>query len=532
MEDAMKTNEKRALLPGTVLNERYVLERVSGEGNFGITYIGWDLLLESRVAVKEFFPVNRVNRNTEKGEVDVYVFQEEDYEQSLHRYLDEGKRLSRLNQIESIVSIRDFFYANHTAYIIMEYIGGVSLKEYIEANGPMPGDVVMGMMSPVLDALEKVHENGIIHRDISPDNIIVTEDGKLVLVDFGSARQVNVVNDRSLTVMIKRGYSSPEQYRSRGEQGAWSDVYAICATIYFMLAGKAPDEAIDRILDDETMSLVDMKEILLPKKMKQAVMKGISLRYHERYQTVSELKAALREAEGTGRKMAVWWKVPVAGVLLIVLSFCLARYVIPSVRETGKTEEVQVSGTESPEPSSAQPALYRMIACEGKTKEQVLQKLQGMAEGAVEVVWKSEYSGTVKKERVIRQSVEPETVYSADAPIILELVVSKGVKTVRVPNVQGKTLAKAKKILTQKELKCKVVRVESREQKGTVISQDKAAGEKCEAGSKIVLKVSRGAEVSTSPPSRPAATAIPSRSAAEKPTSGKSGSTKYDGVIE
>lgn len=531
MEDAMKTSEKRALLPGTVLNERYVLESVSGEGNFGITYIGWDLLLESRVAVKEFFPVNRVNRNTEKGEVDVYVFEEEDYEQSLHRYLDEGKRLSRLNQIESIVSIRDFFYANHTAYIIMEYIEGVSLKEYIEANGPMPGNAVMDMMWPVLDALEKVHENGIIHRDISPDNIIVTEDDKLVLVDFGSARQVDVMNDRSLTVMIKRGYSSPEQYRSRGEQGAWSDVYAICATIYFMLAGKAPDEAIDRILDDETKSLMDMKEVRLPKKMKQAVMKGISLRYNERYQTVSELKEALRAAEKQ-EKPAVWRKVAVAGSLVLVFVVCLAWYMMPSVRKAESVGEIPVSATKSPEPLSAQPTMYRMMTCEGKTKEQVLQQLQGMAEGAVEVVWKSEYSTDVKKECVIRQSVEPETAYSAEAPVILELVVSKGVKTVRVPNVQGKTAAQAKKILTGKELKCKVIYVESREQKGNVVSQDKAEGEKCEAGSRIVLKVSRGGEVSTSPPPRPSVTTKPSRPATEKPGTGKSGSTRYDGVIE
>lgn len=518
----MKTNEKHALLPGTILNERYVLESVSGEGNFGITYIGWDLLLESRVAVKEFFPVNRVNRNTEKGDVDVYVFEEEDYEQSLHCYLDEGKRLSRLNRIDSIVSIRDFFYANHTAYIIMEYIEGASLKEYIEVNGPMPGDTVMDMIAPVLDALEKVHDNGIIHRDISPDNIIVTEEDKLVLVDFGSARQVDVMDDRSLTVMIKRGYSSPEQYRSRGEQGAWSDVYAICATIYFMLAGKAPDEAIDRILDDETKSLLDMKEVLLSPKIKQAIMKGISLRYNERYQTVSELKEALCTAKKQ-KKPETWWKALITGVFLFTLVFCLVRYVMPFARGSGKSEEVRISGAQSPEPSPVPPALYRMTACEGKTKEQVLKQLQGMAEGAVKVVWKSEYSSDVKKERVIRQSVEPETAYSADDPVILELVVSKGAKTVRVPNVQGKGAAQARKILARKELNCKIVRVESREQKGRVISQDKAAGERCEAGSRITLKVSRGMEVSTNPPSRPTP---------GKPAADKSHSTTYDGVIE
>lgn len=367
----MKANEKRALLPGTILKERYVLEKVSGEGSFGITYIGWDLLLESRVAVKEFFPISRVNRNAEKGELDVYVFQEEDYEQSLHRYLDEGKRLSKLNQIESIVSIRDFFYANRTAYIIMEYIEGVSLKTYIEKNGPMAGSVVMDMMSPVLDALEKVHENGIIHRDISPDNIMVTKENKLVLVDFGSARQVDVMNDRSLTVMVKRGYSSPEQYRSRGEQGAWSDVYAICATMYFMLAGKAPDEAIDRILDDETMSLLDMKEVLLPRKIKQAIMKGISLRYNERYQTVSELKEALRATDGTEKKSARWWKVIAIGFLGVAVVVLLFWQFYPGAREKDDLK----SGSGIDWEQSEQEASELANICEGKANEFVVSKI-------------------------------------------------------------------------------------------------------------------------------------------------------------
>lgn len=468
----MKANEKRALLPGTVLKERYVLEKVSGEGSFGITYIGWDLLLEGRVAVKEFFPISRVNRNAEKGELDVYVFQEEDYEQSLHRYLEEGKRLSKLNQIESIVSIRDFFYANHTAYIIMEYIEGVSLKTYIEKNGPMTGSVVMDMMSPVLDALEKVHENGIIHRDISPDNIMVTKENKLVLVDFGSARQVDVMSDRSLTVMVKRGFSSPEQYRSRGEQGAWSDVYAICATMYFMLAGKAPDEAIDRILDDETMSLLDMKEVQLPRKIKQAIMKGISLRYHERYQTVSELKEALRAADETGKKTVRWWRVAVVGILVVAVAAFVFWQFFQGIRKN----DVPKFG----------------MGIAGELSGQEMSKLAAF--------------GVDKSD---------------------ELAARNAVKTVRVPDVQGKKLARAKKILAQNELTYKVIRVESRKTKNTVVSQDVEPGKECETGSRLVLRVSRGMAVSPTPSPRPS-----SATKAPAARSGKGSGRKYDGVIE
>lgn len=472
----MKVSEKRALLPGTVLKERYILENVSGEGSFGITYIGWDLLLESRVAVKEFFPVSRVNRNAEQGEQDVYVFEEEDYEQSLRRYLEEGKRLSRLNQVEGIVSIRDFFYANHTAYIIMEYIEGVSLKTHIEQNGPMPGNVVMGMMSPVLDALEKVHENGIIHRDISPDNIIVTKDNKLVLVDFGSARQVDGI-DRSLTVMVKRGYSSPEQYRSRGEQGAWSDVYAICATMYFMLSGKAPDEAIDRILDDETKSLLDMKEVLLSKKLKKAVMKGISLRYNERYQTVTELKKALRDTGEKEKELKKWWKVCAVSVLgLVAVIWSFWRFYPGAGEEDG-------SG-------------HRTGGIVGLPLQTASQWL-----------------------------------FFSDQ-VVKEMVAGNRINTVRVPDVREKKLAKAKKILSRSGLKCKVVRVESREKENTVVSQNEEPGKECEAGSRIVLQVSKGTPSTPAPSVRPPAARTPAPKPKPKPKPKQGNQNKYDGIIE
>lgn len=520
----MKINEKRALLPGTILKERYVLKKVSGKGSFGITYIGWDLLLESRVAIKEFFPINRVNRNAEKGEVNVYVFREEDYEESLHRYLEEGKRLSKLNQIEGIVSIRDFFYANHTAYIIMEYIEGISLKEYIGKNGPLEGNVVIDMIAPILDALEKVHANGIIHRDISPDNIMVTEENKLVLVDFGSARQVDVMDDRSLTVMIKRGYSSPEQYRSRGEQGAWSDVYAICATMYFMLTGKAPDEAIDRILDDELMSLVDIKEVLLPKKIKKAIMKGISLRYDERYQKISDLKEALQTTDGE-RGWPVRWEALTVGFLaLLIFSVLVSRFFL-DFSEKDNPQVMAMPGTGVSGAETVQLASYRMTSCEGKTKEQVLAQVRGISEEAVSLVWKSEYNSTVKKGRVIRQNIEPGTSYSTDRPVVLELIMSRGAKMVRVPDVRGKTLKQAKKILSQKELGYKVRRVAGREAENKVISQDVAPGKTCETGSKIILEV--GEETTVSVPAQ-------APSVTKRPVSNKSTRNRdeYDGVIE
>lgn len=431
-------SKPRFLPPGTVLKERYVLGRVSGEGNFGITYTGWDLLLESRVAVKEFFPISRVSRNVESGDTDVYVFQEEDYEESLHKYLDEGKRLSRLNQVEGIVSIRDFFYANQTAYIIMEYIEGISIKAYVEKHGVMTSEEALKLMRPVMDALEKVHENGIIHRDISPDNIMMTKENKLVLVDFGSARQVNTMDEQSMTVMIKRGYSSPELYRSHGEQGAWSDVYAICATMYFMFVGNAPDEAIDRILDDETPSLLDMPEVRVPNKIKKVIMKGISVRQKERYQSMKALKEALRSASEMKREIVLWQKIMIGFSVLI---FCIAAIALcVSLR-------------------------HRMSASDSVVKSDVPQvESVGVTEGGAET-----------KEEVQKKTVE------AQEEVMTE-----------VPEVVGEKYKKAKKMLQAKELKCKVVWVDSSKEKGTVISQSIAAGKECPKQKRVSIRVSRG----------------------------------------
>ena len=288
----------------TKLQERYEILKVNGEGNFGITYIGWDCLLESKVAIKEFFPVSRVRRDVSKGETEVYVFQEKEYEQILEKYLEEARKLSKLNQIDGIVSIRDFFYANHTAYIVMDYIEGTSIRDYIQENGTVSEHEVKQMLKPIFSSLSKIHEQGIIHRDISADNIMITDDNHVILVDFGSARQINLDEDKSMTVMIKRGYSAPELYRSHGEQGPYTDVYAVCATIYYMLTGKSPDEAIDRILEDETESLVKMKGVRASKEFRRNVMKGISLKAKERFATMKELENALYTEKKKSRVLA------------------------------------------------------------------------------------------------------------------------------------------------------------------------------------------------------------------------------------
>ena len=258
----------RCIRLGSILKERYLIGRVLGEGSFGITYIGRDMLLDQIVAIKEYFPINHVSRDMLEEESDtgntVYVYagdEDESYKNGLEKFYNEAKILAKFHGIAGVVSVINFFYANGTAYLVMEYVDGITLKEYIKEHGPIAGERVLQMIHPVIKALSAIHKTGIIHRDISPDNILVNQKEELVLIDFGSARAERQTMTQSMTVLFKRGYTPEEQYRGRGNWGAWSDVYSLCATMYFMLTGIVPNESIERMIHDDIKLLRDMPHI-------------------------------------------------------------------------------------------------------------------------------------------------------------------------------------------------------------------------------------------------------------------------------
>ncbi|MBD8972520.1 MAG: serine/threonine protein kinase [Clostridiales bacterium] len=237
LEQRSYTPIPRCLIVGTRLADCYVLGKVLGEGSFGITYIGWDSLLEIPVAIKGYYPSDLVSRDVVRGnDNSVYLFsgiEKEEYDSRLERFLKEARNLTRFNQLPSIVSVRDFFYANNTAYIVMDYIEGESLKAYIKREGAMDAREVLKVFRPILESLEKMHVTGIIHRDISPDNLLFDADHNLVLIDFGAAELQNAELTRTVTITFKRGFSPEEQYRSHGKQGPWTDIYALCASMYY-----------------------------------------------------------------------------------------------------------------------------------------------------------------------------------------------------------------------------------------------------------------------------------------------------------
>ena len=286
------------LLPGTILNGKFCVGRALGEGGFGITYIGRDVKLDMKVAIKEYYPNGYVSRsNTISSQVNDSVTEgrKDFFEKGRERFLREAQILAKFSGEAGVVDVRDFFEENNTAYIIMEYLDGVDLKNYLKQNGVMRAERVVELLTPVMLSLKKVHARGLIHRDISPDNIMIVGD-KVKLLDFGAARTVSAEANKSLSVMLKPGYAPEEQYRSKGKQGPWTDIYALCATMYKCITGITPDDATQRVFSDEVKAPSALGVAISPE-IERAIMRGMSVNQNDRYQTIDDLIRGLQGIE-------------------------------------------------------------------------------------------------------------------------------------------------------------------------------------------------------------------------------------------
>lgn len=278
-----------SLQRNTGLIGRYVIQEVLGQGGFGITYLGIDKLYGNKVAIKEYYPQKIAMRKARYEDVVTVTSIEEknNYDKGKKRFLDEAQVMARFNKNEGIVKILDFFEANNTAYIVMEYLEGITLKQYLGKYGVLQFRNLIEMMLPLLEALIEIHSQGLIHRDISPDNIMVQHNGKLKLMDFGAARDYTESGNKSLTVILKPGYAPPEQYQTHGVQGPWTDIYALCATIYKCLTGITPPDAIARVMDDKFKEPDQLDGKLSPD-IKKILWKGMNIFPEERYQDIGE----------------------------------------------------------------------------------------------------------------------------------------------------------------------------------------------------------------------------------------------------
>lgn len=296
-------NEKKypqALVPGSILHGEYIIGRVLGQGGFGITYIAQNYTTKELVAIKEFFPSVMATRS---GQCSVQAYNEQSSEGFFfgkNAFLQEATTLSKFSENPNIVRVRQFFEENGTAYFVMEYVDGESLKSYVrKRGGTLPFEQAKQILDPVLDALEAVHREGIVHRDISPDNIALSSNGKVKLLDFGAARYSMGEKSRSLSVVLKHGYAPYEQYSRHGNQGPWTDVYAMAATFYNVLTGKMVPDSVDRVHQD-TLVMPSAMGIPVPAYAEAALAKALSVNAEDRFQTMAEFKNALSNPTGRG----------------------------------------------------------------------------------------------------------------------------------------------------------------------------------------------------------------------------------------
>ena len=302
--EGTKPKQPHYLTPGTILANHFIVGNAIGFGGFGITYKCFDTTLGVVVAVKEFYPAGLVNRAP--GECSVGLLsgdKQNQYQAQLKRFLMEAQSIAQFGKAKDIVNVYDFFEANNTAYIIMEYVDGVLLKDYLERQGRMEPEVALNVIHPIIEAVKKIHAKGIIHRDISPDNIFISDERNVKIFDFGAAQLNDSSEGMAGEKIIKVGYSAPEQYRDKSKQGFFTDIYSVGAILYQMVTGIKPMEATEREFKDSLKSPAELGVDIEPN-IDRAIMEAMAVRPELRFQSIQQFEDALES-----KRMAEYPKV-------------------------------------------------------------------------------------------------------------------------------------------------------------------------------------------------------------------------------
>ena len=316
-----------ALKPGTLLQGKYMVGKVLGKGGFGITYIGFDMMLDIKVAIKEYYPEGFVGRDSRQSSRLTWYSTKSDIQyvkNSRDNLLKEARSMAKIDTFPTLARVREVFMANETAYLVMDYIEGETLKTRVMENGVLTYAEFRNYLCPVMADLAQIHEKGIIHRDISPDNIMLEPSGKVRLLDLGAAKDLykplktqiyglgetqkndlektEIIGEaqntsqsdsvpESTQMILKPGFSPLEQYRMHSEIGPWTDVYAMVATMYYLLAGKVPPTPMDRLASEEEEKEVQdvINGLDIPEKAKEGMRKGLAILKKDRIGSMSEL---------------------------------------------------------------------------------------------------------------------------------------------------------------------------------------------------------------------------------------------------
>lgn len=289
-EDDGEKRNARALPVRDVVHNRYYVGRVLGAGGFGITYMAWDMNENRRIALKELFPCDVVTRSSDGRSIEVDDGKQDYFNHIMKRFLDEAKLLSQFGDSKEIIDVYHLFPENNTAYYAMEYIEGQDLKHILKQSGKMTWTKFYPIAMQILTQLIAIHSKGLIHRDISPDNIYITDKGVAKLIDFGSVR--TYAGRDGYTTFLKHNFAPPEQYRENSDQGPWTDIYSMSVTMYYTLSGKLPPKSPERQINDSVIPLGKLVPDL-PGYVVSAIHKGMAVECRDRFQNVQSFMEAL-----------------------------------------------------------------------------------------------------------------------------------------------------------------------------------------------------------------------------------------------
>jgi serine/threonine protein kinase len=301
----LHTQPGHALPCGTVLAGHYLVGRVIGQGGFGITYIAWNLSLDIPVCIKEYFPAGAAVRSP--GQNGFVLWGSGESAEALKRrresFVKEARKAAKLSDLSSIVKVWDVFYENETAYIVMNHVAGETLKSFLVKSGrPMEEKYCLSLLTPVMRDLDQVHARGIIHRDIKPDNLMLTPDGTIVLLDMGAAKDLSGGCEQSSFMVASQGFTPLEQYNRNGIIGAWTDVYAMCATIYYCVTGKLIPSPTERLSGEK----IDFRT--LSPAMTDTLERGLAIKPEDRIQSMFELETAFRTTKTSTDSAGYWYR--------------------------------------------------------------------------------------------------------------------------------------------------------------------------------------------------------------------------------
>ena len=549
--DGTPAKEAYHMEPGTVLHGKYIVGRVIGYGGFGVTYIGWDSVLEQVVAIKEYLPSEFATRVPGEETITIYSGEKENqFAIGKDKFADEAKRLAQFNAVEGVVEIKDTFLDNDTAYIVMEFLEGETLKEKITREGKLPPEETLPIIKSVLKTLQEVHKGDIIHRDIAPDNIFLCSDGQVKLLDFGASRYATVQHSKSLSVILKEGYAPEEQYRSKGIQGPWSDVYAVGATMYKMLTGVTPEDAMERAENDKVKPVGKMG-VKLSKAEENALMNAMNVFAEDRTQSAEQFlkeleadevkrKARTRKKIDLG-KWPLWSKILVGCISLVLVgtgiflsqksTFALedGKAYVPEVinmkdsRATKKVEKnnltLKIIGQEKSNKVDEKRVMTQypdsgrivnagelvevqisagdsivMVDVSGKSKEEAQEVLETL--GFTNITFK-EQEAAIPAGMIAKQSIKPGEEVSLNKKLVL--TVSSGLagidpsKDVVVPGLTGMSFNSAISKANKSKLYIEKGEVKASDKPaGTILSQSIKKGSSAKQGTVITVTVSSG----------------------------------------